>query len=72
MSSQRILVVDDDPLIVRLVRMHLDRAGYNVLVATDGEEALDVCAVELPHLVNHHLMQPKRDGYHGCSSIREL
>jgi two-component system KDP operon response regulator KdpE len=72
MSSQRILVVDDDPLIVRLVRMHLDRAGYNVLVATDGEEALDVCAVELPDLVILDLMLPKRDGYDVCRSIREF
>lgn len=72
MSSQRILVVDDDPLIVRLVRMHLDRAGYNVLVATDGEEALDVCAAELPDLVILDLMLPKRDGYDVCRSIREF
>ncbi|MGD9893437.1 MAG: response regulator transcription factor [Dehalococcoidia bacterium] len=72
MSSQRILVVDDDPLIVRLVRMHLDRAGYNVLIATDGEEALDVCASELPDLVILDLMLPKRDGYDVCRSIREF
>jgi two-component system KDP operon response regulator KdpE len=72
MSSQRILVVDDDPLIVRLVRMHLDRAGYNVLVATDGEEALEVCSSELPDLVILDLMLPKRDGYDVCRSIREF
>jgi two-component system response regulator MprA len=41
-ERQRVLVADDDPLIQRLVRTHLDRAGFRVLSAADGEEALDV------------------------------
>ena len=72
MPSERILVVDDDPLIVRLVRMHLDKAGYQVLVAMDGEQALEVCANELPNLVILDLMLPKQDGYEVCRSIREF
>jgi two-component system KDP operon response regulator KdpE len=72
MPGERILVVDDDPLIVRLVRMHLDKAGYRVLVAMDGEQALDVCASELPDLVILDLMLPRKDGYEVCRAIREF
>jgi DNA-binding response OmpR family regulator len=72
MTNARILVVDDDPLIVRLVRMHLDKAGYEVLTAADGEAALDVCATELPDLVVLDLMLPKKDGYEVCREIREF
>jgi DNA-binding response OmpR family regulator len=72
MPNERVLVVDDDPLIVRLVRMHLDKAGYKVLVAMDGEQAIDVCATELPDLVILDLMLPKKDGYEVCRAIREF
>ena len=72
MSSERILVVDDDPLIVRLVRMHLERAGFQVLVAADGDEGLEACADQMPDLVILDLMLPKRDGYEVCRAIREF
>ena len=72
MPNERVLVVDDDPLIVRLVRMHLDKAGFKVLVAMDGEQAIDVCATELPDLVILDLMLPKKDGYEVCRAIREF
>jgi two-component system KDP operon response regulator KdpE len=66
----RILVVDDDPLIVRLVRLHLERAGHDVLSAATGQEALDVTADELPDLVILDLMLPGLDGYEVCRRIR--
>jgi DNA-binding response OmpR family regulator len=74
MSSGRdcILVVDDDPLMVRLVRTHLDRAGYRVVAAATGHEALDVAAAELPDLVILDLMLPKPDGYEVCQRLREF
>ena len=46
-EGARILVVDDDPLLVRLVRTNLEKAGYRVLSAADGEQAVDVAANEL-------------------------
>ena len=61
-ERQRVLVADDDPLIQRLVRTHLDRAGFRVLMAGDGEEALDVAAAEQPDLIVLDLMLPKMDG----------
>jgi DNA-binding response OmpR family regulator len=74
MNARRdsILVVDDDPLMVRLVRTHLDRAGYRVLAAASGLEALDVAAAELPDLVILDLMLPKLDGYEVCRRLREF
>jgi DNA-binding response OmpR family regulator len=71
-SNERILIVDDDPLIVRLVRANLDRAGYRVLTAADGEEALEVVAAELPDLVILDLMLPRLDGFEVCRRIREF
>src|SRR5438105_13145345 len=68
----RVLVADDDPLIQRLVRTHLDRAGFRVLSAGDGEEALDVAATEQPDLIVLDLMLPKLDGFEVCRRIREF
>jgi DNA-binding response OmpR family regulator len=67
-----VLVVDDDPLMVRLVRTHLDRAGYRVLAAASGREALDVAVAELPDLVVLDLMLPEPDGYEVCRRLREF
>ena len=59
---QRILVVDDDRGIVRLVRAYLEQNGYEVLVAYDGETALHILRRERPDLVLLDLMLPGRDG----------
>ena len=60
--SQRILVVDDDRQIVRLVQSYLQQSGFTVLTAYDGEEALHVLRREKPDLMVLDLMLPKRDG----------
>jgi two-component system alkaline phosphatase synthesis response regulator PhoP len=59
---QRILVVDDDREIVRLVRAYLERNGYEVLTAYDGEMALHILRRERPDLMLLDLMLPGRDG----------
>jgi DNA-binding response OmpR family regulator len=71
-EGAQVLVVDDDPLLVRLVRTHLEKAGYRVITAADGEQALEVAATELPDLVVLDLMLPKLDGYEVCRRIREF
>lgn len=60
--AQRILVVDDDRDIVRLVQAYLKQSGYDVLVAYDGETALHILRRERPDLVILDLMLPARDG----------
>lgn len=61
--AQRILVVDDDKEIVRLMRAYLEQAGYQVFVAYDGEMALHTIRSERPDLVVLDLMLPGRDGW---------
>ncbi len=60
--AQRILLVDDDREIVRLVRTYLERGDYEVLVAYDGEMALHILRRERPDLMLLDLMLPDRDG----------
>lgn len=62
-ANQRILVVDDDKEIVRLVRAYLEQAGFQVMVAYDGETALHMVRRERPGLVVLDLMLPDRDGW---------
>jgi two-component system alkaline phosphatase synthesis response regulator PhoP len=61
--TQRVLVVDDDKEIVRLMRAYLEQAGYQALAAYDGESALHVLRREHPDLVVLDLMLPDRDGW---------
>ena len=61
--KQRILVVDDDKEVVRLMRAYLEQAGYEVLVAYDGETAVHNLRREKPDLLLLDLMLPDRDGW---------
>jgi two-component system alkaline phosphatase synthesis response regulator PhoP len=63
MLKQRILVVDDDKEVVRLMRGYLEQSGYDVLVAYNGESALHIVRRECPDLVLLDLMLPDRDGW---------
>jgi DNA-binding response OmpR family regulator len=67
---QRILVVDDDKEIVRLVRAYLEQAGYQVLVAYNGETALHSIRRDHPDLVVLDLMLPDRDGWDVTRIVR--
>lgn len=66
----RILVVDDDRDIVRLVSSYLEKAGYQVLTAYDGESALRVLRSEKPQLLILDLMLPDRDGWDVARLVR--
>ncbi len=65
-----VLVVDDEPNIVDLVRLYLEKDGFAVLVARDGEEALAIHGRERPDLVILDLMLPRVDGLEVCRRIR--
>jgi DNA-binding response OmpR family regulator len=58
-----ILVVEDEPSIAEVVSLYLRRAGYQVLVARDGQAALDLISHQMPDLVILDLMIPKLDGF---------
>lgn len=68
--AQRILVVDDDKQIVRLVKTYLEEADYTVLTAHDGEDALRVIRYERPDLVVLDIQLPKQDGWEVTRRLR--
>ena len=68
--TQKILVVDDEPDIVRLVRAYLERAGFAVVTAGEGQEALAVFRHERPNLVILDLNLPAMDGLDVCRAMR--
>ncbi|MCC6314080.1 MAG: response regulator transcription factor, partial [Thermomicrobiales bacterium] len=70
MRKRLILVVDDEPAIVRLVRAELQAAGYAVVVAATGEEALARIEEDRPDLVVLDLMLPGMDGFETLRRIR--
>ena len=70
MATQRILMVDDDKEIVRVVRGYLEQAGYEVLAAYDGDSALYVLRSAHPDLLLLDLMLPQRDGWELTRIIR--
>ncbi len=67
-----VLVADDEEDIRALVAFHLERAGYEVITAADGEEALTLATTRLPDLVVLDMMMPKATGLEVTRSLREL
>jgi two-component system alkaline phosphatase synthesis response regulator PhoP/two-component system response regulator VicR len=61
--ARKILVVDDERHIVRLVEVNLTRAGYDIVVAYDGIEALEVVKKEKPDMIVLDVMMPRMDGF---------
>lgn len=69
-ARRRILVVDDEPHLVRAVRMYLELQGYIVYTAASGEEALRLVREKLPDLVILDVMMPGMDGFATLEEIR--
>jgi two-component system, OmpR family, alkaline phosphatase synthesis response regulator PhoP len=68
--SQKILVVDDELDIVKVVRAYLEQSGFRVITASDGQQALAVFRHEKPDLIVLDLNLPKMDGLDVCRAIR--
>src|SRR4051794_23398387 len=71
MAGKTILVVDDEPGIVTVVRDYLDRAGFRVLTAGDGPAALRLARAERPNLLVLDLMLPGLDGLDITRALRQ-
>ncbi|ABO68001.1 MULTISPECIES: response regulator transcription factor [Geobacillus] len=69
--GKKILVVDDEQPIVTLLSYNLEKAGFQVVAAYDGEEALEKVAFEQPALIILDLMLPKLDGVEVCKRLRQ-
>ncbi len=70
MADELILLVDDEPNIIQLARMYLEREGYRIISAADGKEALDAIRVKKPNLVVLDVMLPEMDGLEVCKRLR--
>lgn len=70
MAKKRILIVDDEPQLVELVKMRLEANNYEIIVAYDGLEGLETARREVPDLILLDLMLPKMDGYKVCRTLK--
>ncbi|GAA1380059.1 response regulator transcription factor [Catellatospora chokoriensis] len=68
--AARILVADDDPKLVQVLRMYLEHEGHSVLTVADGRAALDQCRTRNPDLVVLDVMMPEVDGLDVCHILR--
>jgi CheY-like chemotaxis protein len=67
---KRVLICDDDPVILRLLQVNLEIEGYDVISAHHGEEAVQLALSERPDLVVLDIMMPRMDGYEACQQIK--
>lgn len=70
MAGETILVVDDDPVIQKLLQLSFSMEGYEVVVAADGVEALERAAQRVPDLVVLDVMMPRMDGLQAAAALR--
>ncbi len=70
--SERILVVDDEKNICELLRLYLEKEGFEVIVAGDGSEAVKKVRESRPSLVLLDIMMPVMDGWEACREIRDI
>lgn len=68
----KILVVDDEKLLVKGIKFNLENEGYEVVCGADGMEAVELAGSENPDLIVLDLMMPRLDGLEACGKIREF
>ncbi|NQU76981.1 MAG: response regulator [Planctomycetes bacterium] len=71
MSRKRVVVVDDEPHICHVLALKLARGGFEVMIAGDGEEALDLCLAEKPDLLITDYQMPVMSGLELCRRLRQ-
>ena len=71
MEKQKILIVDDDLNICELLRIYLQKDGFDTAVASDGEQALDMVSKYNPDLILLDIMMPRLDGWQVCRQVRK-
>jgi len=71
MAEAKILVVEDEKALVKVLKYNLEKAGYQVATAYDGEAGLSAFQEEKPDLVILDIMLPKKDGFEFCRTVRQ-
>ncbi len=72
MAAEKVLVVDDDLNICELLRLYLEKEGYNVIIANDGMSAVNIFQESHPDIVLLDIMLPQLDGWQVCREIRKF
>ncbi len=72
MAKGKILVVDDSPTQLNMMRAPFEENGYEVITAVDGEEAVAMVESEQPHLVVLDVIMPKLNGFQACRKIKTM
>ena len=67
----KILLVDDDPDVIEIIRFNLDQEGYSISTASDGKKAIEEADREVPHLIIMDVMMPNMDGIEACGLLRK-
>ncbi|MCX5700523.1 MAG: response regulator [Candidatus Omnitrophica bacterium] len=67
---KKVLIVDDSPTVVEIMKASLGPEGYGIIVAADGQEGLEKARKEKPDLIILDLMLPKLDGYKVCRMLK--
>lgn len=68
--SKKVLIVDDEPSIVMSLDFLMKKNGYEVFIARDGEEAMELAGREQPDVIILDIMMPKVDGYEVCQQLK--
>jgi len=71
LEKRKILVVEDEKELAKLITFHITTAGYDVLCANNGIEAMEICETENPALVVLDIMLPRLDGWQVCRRLRQ-
>jgi two-component system, OmpR family, alkaline phosphatase synthesis response regulator PhoP len=71
-KAKKILIADDEPDILEIVSYNLQKVGYDVYTAKDGQEALDMAKMLQPDLIILDIMMPKKTGIEVCATLRSL
>ena len=70
MADSTVLVVDDDPVILKLLEVNFEMEGFTVLVARDGEEGIEVARADQPDLIVSDIMMPKVSGLELVTALK--
>lgn len=70
-EQKKVLVVDDEPTILKLARVKLEKEGFSVIDARNGAEAIEKAKSEKPDVIIMDIMMPKMNGNEACKNIKE-
>ena len=72
MGKKKILIVDDEPTVIKLVKFLLEKHGFEVCTACGGQESIEIAEKELPNLILMDIMMPKIDGNEAINRLKEI